>query len=187
MITPVTLTGYEQLFRMHYGRLCAYANLFLNDADAAEDVVQDVFVKLWQNREELAVQTSLQSYLFRAVRNGCLNVIEHLAVRDAYKVSHELEIRNMETHPVDEAMVTELERRIRETIDLLPEERRKIFLMSRFDGLKYREISEQLGISVKTVENQMYQALRFLRERLVDYLPLILLIFKGLFGDEVDF
>jgi len=77
-----------------------------------------------------------------------------------------------------------LEQKIRESIDLLPSERRKIFILSRFEGLKYREIADQLNISVKTVENQMYQALKFLRERLVDYLPLILLIFKGLLRDE---
>jgi RNA polymerase sigma-70 factor (ECF subfamily) len=85
---------------------------------------------------------------------------------------------------IDETIVSELEQKIKETIDLLPAERRKIFIMSRFDGLKYREIAERLYISVKTVENQMYQALRFLRERLVDYLPLLLLIFNGLFRDE---
>jgi len=178
------VADFEKLFKSHYSQLCSYANLFLNDPDAAEDVVQEVFFKLWKNRGELTINTTIKSYLFRAVRNGCMNVIDHISVREAYKIVNEEDVQDSEKHLIDETVVSELEQRIKETIDLLPVERRKIFIMSRFDGLKYREIAEKLNISVKTVENQMYQALRFLRERLVDYLPLILLIFKGLFRDE---
>jgi RNA polymerase sigma-70 factor (ECF subfamily) len=178
------IAGFEKQFRAHYSKLCSYACLFLNDPDAAEDVVQEVFFKLWNNRAEITINTSVKSYLFRAVRNGCMNVIDHISIRDAYKVVNEEDIRSSEKNHVDEAIVSELEQRIRETIDQLPVERRRIFIMSRFDGLKYREIAGQLNISVKTVENQMYQALRFLREKLADYLPLILLLFKGLFRDE---
>jgi RNA polymerase sigma-70 factor (ECF subfamily) len=178
------IADFEKLFKSQYSKLCSYANLFLNDPDAAEDVVQEVFFKLWKNRDELSINTTLKSYLFRAVRNGCMNVIDHISVRDAYKVVNEEDIRDYESNLIDETIVSELEQRIRESIDQLPSERRKIFILSRFEGLKYREIADKLNISVKTVENQMYQALRFLRENLVDYLPLILLIFKGLFRDE---
>lgn len=178
------IASFEHLFKSNYGKLCAYANLFLNDAAAAEDIVQEVFFKLWKNREEVEIQTTLKSYLFRAVRNGCMNLIEHIRVRDSYKIVNEEDIKDVESRYIDEAIVTELEQRIRETIGQLPTERRKIFIMSRFDGLKYREIADQLGISVKTVENQMYQALKYLRENLVEYLPLLILIFKGLFRDE---
>jgi RNA polymerase sigma-70 factor (ECF subfamily) len=184
---PFTLTeiaDFELLFKTHYSRLCSYANLFLNDPDAAEDVVQEVFFKLWKSRLELIINTTIKSYLFRAVRNGCMNVIDHISIREAYKIVNEEDIKSSESESIDEAVVSELEQRIKESIDQLPSERRKIFIMSRFDGMKYREIAEKLNISVKTVENQMYQALRFLRENLVDYLPLILLIFKGLFRDE---
>lgn len=181
----ITDTGeFEKLFRLHYSKLCSYANLFLNDPDASEDVVQEVFFKLWNNREELVITTTIKSYLFRAVRNGCLNVIDHLSIRDAYKVANEEDMQESESRFIDEAIVSELEQRIKETIDRLPAERRKIFILSRFEGLKYKEIADRLNISVKTVENQMYQALKFLRENLVDYLPLILLLFKGLFRDE---
>lgn len=178
------IADFERLFKTHYGKLCSYANLFLNDPDAAEDVVQEVFFKLWKSRDEISINTTIKSYLFRAVRNGCLNVIDHISVREAYKIVNEEDIKNSEGNPIDETIVSELEQKIRESIDLLPAERRKIFVMSRFDDLKYREIADRLNISVKTVENQMYQALKFLRERLVDYLPLLLLIFKGLFRDE---
>ncbi len=178
------IAEFEKLFKAQYSKLCSYANLFLNDPDAAEDVVQEVFFKLWKSRDEISINTTIKSYLFRAVRNGCMNVIDHISVREAYKVVNVEDIKYSEENPIDETIVSELEQKIRETIDLLPSERRKIFIMSRFDGLKYREIADRLNISVKTVENQMYQALKFLRERLVDYLPLLLLIFKGLFRDE---
>ena len=140
-------------------------------------------MKLWKKREELEIRTSLKSYLFRAVRNACLNMISHINIREEYKKYHELEVREDEKNFTDESIVTELEDRIRKTIDTLPVERRKVFVLSRFEGLKYKEIAERLNISVKTVENQMSKALKFLRENLVDYLPIILLIFKGLFRD----
>jgi len=178
------ITDFEKLFKSHYSKLCSYANLFLNDPDASEDVVQEIFFKLWKNRDELTINTTIKSYLFRAVRNGCMNVIDHISVREAYKIVNEEDMKISEGTLVDETIVSELEQRIRETIDQLPSERRKVFIMSRFDGLKYREIADRLNISVKTVENQMYQALKFLREKLADYLPLLLLIFKGLFRDE---
>ncbi len=186
-IQPFAISGiaeFEKLFKTHYSRLCSYANLFLNDPDAAEDVVQEVFFKLWKNHDDLVINTTIKSYLFRSVRNGCMNVIDHISVREAYKIVNENDIKDSEGNLIDETIVSELEQRIKETIDLLPPERRKIFILSRFDGLKYREIADQLNISVKTVENQMYQALRFLREKLVDYLPLIMLIFKGLFRND---
>jgi RNA polymerase sigma-70 factor (ECF subfamily) len=178
------VSDFEKLFKLHYSRLCSYANLFLNDPDAAEDVVQEVFFKLWKNREELVISTTIKSYLFRAVRNGCMNVIDHISIRDAHKIINEEDMKESESNLIDETILSELEQRIKETIDQLPAERRKIFILSRYEGLKYREIADRLNISVKTVENQMYQALKFMREGLVDYLPLILLIFKGLFRDE---
>ena len=178
------IPAFEKLFKANYSKLCSYANLFLNDPDAAEDVVQEVFFKLWKNRGELQISTTIKSYLYRAVRNGCMNVIDHISVREAYKIVNEEDIKDSEGNLIDETIVTELEQRIKETIDLLPAERRKIFILSRFEGLKYREIADQLNISVKTVENQMYQALKFLREKLADYLPLLILVFKGLFRND---
>lgn len=175
--------NFEELFRNHYSPLCGYANMYLNDVDASEDMVQEVFMKLWKNREGLEIRTSIKSYLFRAVRNACLNMISHINIREEYKKHHELEVSEDEKNFTDESIVSELEDKIRKSIDSLPVERRKVFVLSRFEGLKYREIAERLNISVKTVENQMSKALKFLRENLVDYLPIILLIFKGLFRD----
>jgi RNA polymerase sigma-70 factor (ECF subfamily) len=168
------IRDFEMLFKSHYQNLCSYAYLFLKDPDISEDTVQEVFFKLWKNRETIEIDTSVKSYLFRAVRNGCMNVIEHMKVRDGYREIVEGAYYGDNSDSIDQAIVNELEQKIRETIDLLPPERRKIFLMSRYEGLKYREIADELGISVKTVENQMYQALGFMRENLKEYLPLIL-------------
>ena len=176
-----TEAGFEHLFKAHYSALCSYANMFLNDLDAAEDVVQEVFFKFWQNYSETEIRTSVKSYLFRAVRNACLNLIDHLKVREEYGRYLKTDMPGGPVSHDDEAVVSELEERIRAAIDALPPERRKIFILSRYEGLKYQEIAERHGISVKTVENQMGKALAFLRQELIDYLPLILMIFKGFF------
>ena len=171
------IRDFEVLFKLHYRNLCAYAYLFLKDADTSEDTVQEVFFKLWKSKEKISIETSLKSYLFRSVRNGCLNVIEHLKVRDGYNERQTKGYESEQQPIIDPAIVNELEQKIKESIYKLPPERRKIFMMSRYEGLKYREIAEELSISVKTVENQMCQALSFLREHLKEYLPLVLWLF----------
>lgn len=174
---------FEDLFNEHYSNLCAYANQFLKELEASEEVVQEVLFKLWTNRETTEITTSIKSYLFRAVRNSCLNVIKHINIREEYKEHRDREIHLEEQNLEEQILVSELEQKIREAIDQLPQERKKIFIMSRYDGLKYREIAEKLNISVKTVENQMGSALKYLRTELADYMPWLLLFFSQLFKD----
>ncbi len=171
---------FEKLFNLHYSNLCAYANNFLKDVDASEEVVQEVLFKLWTNRESIIITSSIQSYLFRAVRNASLNVLKHVNIREDYKVQHEYE-RDNELSSEDEMIVSELDQKIRMAIGQLPIERKKVFILSRYDGLKYKEIADKLNISVSTVENQMVKALKFLREELKDYLPWIILFFSDFF------
>ena len=159
---------FEKLFNLHYSNLCAYAS---------EEVVQEVLFKLWTNRESIIITSSIQSYLFRAVRNASLNVLKHVNIREDYKAQHEYE-RDDELSSEDEMIVSELDQKIRVAIDQLPIERKKVFILSRYDGLKYKEIADKLNISVSTVENQMVKALKFLREELKDYLPWIILFFS---------
>jgi RNA polymerase sigma-70 factor (ECF subfamily) len=177
-----TREEFEILFKTHYSPLCAYANQFLKDVDAAEEVVQEVMFKLWTNRKSIIITTSIKSYLFRAVRNGCLNVIKHLNVREEYKRE-----RGQEGESVDDGgdtlIISELQQKIREAIDQLPMERRKVFILSRYDGMTYQQIAEKLDISVKTVENQMGKALKTLREELAEYLPWLILFFFDVFKD----
>ena len=119
----------------------------------------------------------MESYLFRAVRNGSLNLLKHVNIREEYKSYRERENGSSQLSLEEEMISTELEGKIRQAIDQLPLERRKIFIMSRYNELTYNQIAGELNISVKTVENQMGKALKFLREELADYLPWFLLIF----------
>lgn len=167
---------FEALFRQHYSVLCSYANKFIDDIDASEEIVQDLFCNLWNNREKLEI-SSIKSYLFRAVRNSCFNLIKHINIREEYKTFNESEIKLDEDKIDDNIDASELEVKIRETIELMPPERKKVFIMSRFEGLKYKEIAERQNISIKTVENQMGKAIKFLKEQLSDYIILAFVAF----------
>jgi len=168
-------TALEMIFKTHYRPLCNYAYSFLNDKDEAEEVVQSSFISLWEKRDTISIQTSFKSYLYRMVRNACLNAIKHQKVKKSYadqeKISGE-PIHNL----VSETVVsTELEARIFKAIEVLPEQCRLVFQLSRFEELKYQEIADQLGISIKTVENHMGKALKIMREQLKEYLPLLII------------
>lgn len=167
---------FENLFRLYYQDLCSYAHHFLKDSAAAEEIVQDIFFKLWEKREQLKVTTSIKAYLFQSTRNRCLNVIKHIDIRENYKQQNEQVRKSSELEGFDEMEVSELQDKIQVAISKLPPERQKIFMLSRYEGLRYKEIAKKLGLSPKTVENQMGRALKFLREELVEYLPLLLII-----------
>lgn len=167
-------SAFETLFREYYQHLCHFAFQFLNEKAASEEIVQDLFYKIWENRATLNITSSLKAYLFTSVRNHCLNQIKHLKIREAYKVDNEQQISYSEQQENDPALQYELQERIEIAISSLPPERQKIFKLSRYEDKKYKEIAEELSLSVKTVEAQMGKALRFLRAQLADYLPLIL-------------
>lgn len=178
-----TREDFERLFRAHYSSMCSYANNFLRDLDASEEIVQEVMFRLWVNRENIAFDTSPRSYLFRAVRNSCLNFLKHMNVREEYRAEREARVQELQRSQEDEMIVSELQEKIREAVDRLPVERRKVFILSRYEGLTYAEIAVRLGISVKTVENQMSSALRTLREELSEYLPWLVLFFFNFFRE----
>jgi RNA polymerase sigma-70 factor (ECF subfamily) len=167
--------AFEQLFKTHYKALHAYANMLLKDVDLAEEVVQTMFLKLWEKRSMLDVQTSVKAYLYKCVYNDSLNLIKHEKVKSKYQ---DFTVRTMNSrheaasHSVE---LSELQKQLQIALNDLPEQCRTIFQMSRFEELKYKEIAEQLGISIKTVENQMSKALKILRLKLVDFLVLLLL------------
>lgn len=167
--------AFEQLFRGHYAALCGYANKYLGDLDMAEEIVQEFFCQLWDKRESLEVKSSPRSYLYSAVRNRCLNHFRHLKVQEA----HQQETMATNGHlgsvtALDDLQEMELDRKIAQVIEALPEQCQRIFTMSRQEGLKYKEIADQLGVSVKAVEAQVSKALGVLRKELRDYMPLIM-------------
>lgn len=170
-----TKAEFEEIFRAWYAPLCAYAFGFMANRDATEEVVQEVMFKLWVNREKTTFTASPKAYLFGAVRNACLNELAHRKVVEKHRMAQEEKgfAASAETDPL---IASELEKRIQQAINALPSERKKIFILSRYESLTYAEIAQQLGISVKTVENQMSKALKTLREELSEYLPLVILL-----------
>lgn len=166
---------FEQMFKTHYKALHAYANVMLKDDDLAEEIVQSMFLKFWEKRELLNIQSSLKAYLYKCVYHDCLNHLKHEKIKFKHQ---EFTQHTMDTYHESasaKAELTELEVNLGKALNELPEQCRTIFQMSRFEELKYREIADQLGLSIKTVENQMGKALRVLRLKLADFLTLILL------------
>lgn len=166
--------AFELVFRSLYAVLCTYANKYLKDRDQSEDVVQEVFFNYWSKRNQLEIQGALEAYLYRSVRNSCLNLLKHQNVRQVYQQDQELGLENERDLPNDVLVQLELEEKVAECLGKLPTERQKIFRLSREEELKYREISERLGISIKTVEAQMGKSLKSLRECLKDYLSIMI-------------
>ena len=167
--------AFERFFKTHYQSLLHYAYLRLRDETAAEDVVQQVFLNIWHKRTSLKIHTSLKAFLYKAVHNECLNYLKH----ERYKLSHEKHSLAIEGYDYiekrsDPVVLTELQLQIEKTINGLPEQCRHIFYLNRIQELKYREIADELGLSIKTVEAQISKALKVLRKKLADYLPLLL-------------
>jgi RNA polymerase sigma-70 factor (ECF subfamily) len=162
--------GFEQLFREYFPSLSHFARKYVPDNDTAKEIAHDVFLNLWGKRDNIDSSTSLKSYLFTSVHNRCMNYI-----RDQRKFNRDekiLEILEQEFQeaPHDHLETQELELRIIESLNSLPDRCREIFMLSRFEEISYAEIAERLSLSVKTVETQMSKALRILRGKLKDYL-----------------
>jgi RNA polymerase sigma-70 factor (family 1) len=174
LISKGDKAAFEQVFRLHYQALCRYALPLIKDLDEAEEVVQHVFFNIWNKRAELQVSSSLKSYLYRAVHNDCLNKLKHGRIRTMYAEDYKKTHDGSFADASATLQAKELGRHIHEALDALPEQCGQVFRLSRFEQLKYSEIAERLGISVKTVENHMGKALKLMRERLKDYLPALL-------------
>jgi len=158
----------EKLFRKLYTRLRNYANTIINSQDDAEDIVQEVFFKLWTNRHELDERKSIQTFLFVCTRNSCLNWLKHKKTENDYARIMALVYTNDPgvLTPLESLVAGDIESDFYKVLDDLPQQCRKIFELNRFEGLKYHEIALKLNISIKTVETQMSRALVKIRFRL---------------------
>jgi RNA polymerase sigma-70 factor (ECF subfamily) len=159
---------FEKLFRSSYVSLVRYARVLLKDHDMAEEIVQDLFFRLWQGRENLKIESSLNGYLFRSVHNRSLHYLEHLKVvsRHAGEIAAESPVSSDSV--TEDIYYSELQEKVTRVLDRLPERCRAIFRMSRFEGLKYNEIADKLSVSLKTVEADMGKALREFRKALAE-------------------
>ena len=172
--------AFEQVFKTHYKNLHAYAFTMLKDEDEAEEMVQQVFFKLWERSEHLSFSGSIAAYLYRAVHNESLNFIKHQKVKAGHQLHVAYSMKNKSEQAHSKMIRKELEYKFREALNELPEQCRTVFQLSRFEDMKYKEIADKLDISVKTVENHMGKALKLLRTKLVDFLPLLLILLSKL-------
>lgn len=178
------LEHFEQLFYQLQPPLYAYCCKYVDDKELARDIVQECFISLWENYE--SVKSSYDSYLFRAVHNRCISYFRSLKVHAEYEESAKLKIREIEIHPdvpnpLTELYLKEVNDLLKKSIEKLPEKCKLIFMMSRYQGMKNQEISDMLDVSIRTVEAQIYHALKILKTELKEYLPVIALCFSSFY------
>ncbi len=167
---------FENLFRQFFKPLVLFANKFLYDLDLAENIVQDVFLNVWMNRENLDFSGNIKTYLYTSVKNKAINSVKHSKIERDYKEKITIIETDFNT-PETEFDLCEMEKSVNRVIHNLPEKCRIIFLMSRNDHLTYAEIAKILGISVKTVENQMGKALKILKKNLSELAYFVFICF----------
>lgn len=153
-------SSYNQLFMRYYSRLCAFVFKLTQNYSASEDVVQELFIRIWIQRGKLEINENIPGYLFRASKNSALNYLR--AEKSRQKSIHNIPIQEWRN---EENLIEQIEfsAALNRCIGQLPERSRDVFMKSRFDGLKQQEISDQLGISVKTIKNQIWKSLQFLK------------------------
>ena len=167
-VPTYTLDNFEALFKQYYAPLVVYACKYVPETDVAREIVQDFFVKLYEKRSSLTIDTSLKSYLYRSVYNSCMNYINQRNIQEKHIRNIDLE-RNDEENLENEINSAELQNRIFNLIEALPPKCKKIFKMNRLEGLKNEEIAVTLHLSKRTVETQISKALKILRNKLSDY------------------
>ena len=164
--------AFYTLFRRYYPMLCAYGHRFVELEDA-EEIVEDSLLWIWENRETLVIESSLNSYLFKMVYRRALNKLAHIDATQRADTRFYEEMQEM-LQDTDYYQIEELAKRIEDAVAALPESYRVAFVMHRFRDMSYKEIAETLGVSPKTIDYRIQQALKQLRVDLKDYLPLLL-------------
>lgn len=165
--------AFEYIFKTYYNQLFRYAEEILKDREESEDVVESLFVRLWEDRKRIDIHTSIRSYLYRSTYNSCLNVIRKKKSRNKYRdffIHHsdfsKTHDYGSSSYPLTGIIDKEFEEKIYKIIDNLPTRCKKIFLMSRIDNLSHKEIAEKLEISVNTVKSQIMNALKKIQSAL---------------------
>ena len=162
-------SAYNHLFNTYYIILTAFANKYVNDQEVARDIVQNLFVNMFESRKHIVIVSSLKAYLFQSVQNRCINYIKTIRLHEKHH-DHMKSSTEIATDLEEMIIETELEQLIFQRIGELPDQCRRIFLLSRTRGRLNKEIAELLDISIRTVETQISKALKILREDLRDYL-----------------
>jgi RNA polymerase sigma-70 factor (ECF subfamily) len=161
--------AFETIFRAWYAPLARATQALVRDAGVAEELAQDVMLELWRRRTDLVAEASAQAYLFRAARNRAYNHLRHLSIVRRRLPFADARASHDPGAPV-QLEAAELDTAIQRAMDTLPPRCREVFELSREEGLRYADIADRLGVSVKTVETHMGKALRTLREQLAPWL-----------------
>lgn len=175
---------FDRIYTIYFPKLVRFSKAYLLFQEDAENLVQDIFLKLWEQYDQIPFNGNLNAFLFTIVKNRCIDTLRKSSQTQGQycplsQVEHkELEFKLYSLQRFDENNLSlpEIEDIIRHAVDSLPTRCREIFWLSRMEGLKHKEIAERLNISVNTVEGQMAIALRKLKVSLKDYLPLFILI-----------
>ncbi|UGU15441.1 RNA polymerase sigma-70 factor [Sinomicrobium kalidii] len=164
--------AFELLFKLYYDKLYHIAKSYVRNEQDAEEIVQDVFLKMWERRNNKEVWTN--NFLYTITKNACLNYLKHQKVvveraRNYYDKQLSDPLRFITNEAASRLMEEELEQKIRESMAALPEKRRAVFVKSRVEGMKSQEIARQLGISKRTVDTHIYMALKHMRFQLKEF------------------
>lgn len=179
MLRSITLhddeVAFRYLFEHYYPSLCLFAKRFIDDRETREDIVQEVFFRLWDKRKQITVMSSAQNYLLTSVRNLCLNYLRRQETQQSFE-------KSLFDQPEDEEgdrliQLRELEELLAQTLALMPPEYRLAFELNRMEGKSLDEVAQQMGVSTRTVERYRDKAIALLQTELKEYLPLFLLLF----------
>jgi len=179
------IKSFEIVFKTYYNRLCIYANGYIHDSEQVKLIVNDVFINLWEKRTDLRIEISPDGYLYKSVRNHCINYLQR-EKKKTEMISSDLDIilsdENASYHPVsddypmDLLLVGELDEKIKKVVETLPPQCREIFILSRIENYSNEEIAKKLNLSVGAVKSQIFRSLTKLRKELSDYFPYLILI-----------
>lgn len=164
--------AFSLLFRKYYKDLVMFAGSYLFEQQGvSEDIVQTVFVKVWENRKKLNYKTSFRSFLLTSVKNSCLDELRHKKVKEKHQQNYDM-LDTVFSNSTDQyVLYSELKQHLDNALSQIPEKQRDVFEMNRFEGLKYKEIANILNISERTVEDRMAKTTKSLLHYLKDYLP----------------
>lgn len=174
--------AYETLFRLYYDKLYNIANGYLGNTEDAEGVVQNVFLKVWEKKRNFDKIKNINNYLYTMTKHACLDHLKHLKIKNSFSKNYyeekiAIQYQFIKDETSSALLENELEQKILEAIKKMPKKRQNIFIKSRFEGMKHAEIAENLKISKKTVDNQIYNALQHMKLHLKDYItPVITFI-----------
>jgi len=174
---PLTGIAFEKLFREYIRPLTVYAIQFVKEQEMAEDIVQSLFMNLYEKKESLQIKNLTKNYLYKSVSNRCLNYLESQKIRMENNPFIQDSLISDPDDPLKQVEFIEFENKFLEVLEFLSPKCRQIFEKSRMEGKKNKDIAKELNLSKRTVETHISQALKIMRKKLVKYLPVLLIFF----------